>query len=407
MKNQIQLIPGSRFFILQITFLLALLSAVSPIATDSYIPALARMSEYFQVDFHLLEISVTVYFIGVAVGQFFGGPASDAYGRKAIALFGTALFALSSFLVVFTENIHVLWFLRFTQAIGGGCASVVNMAFIRDWFEGKEVARLSSLISMVMMLAPLCAPVIGTVLLTTFGWKSIFVFMMGMSLLAFILLAIFMPESRQAALLTRQFTLANVMKSYKQIFSSKPTSFLVFANTFAVAGMFTYITGASFMYTQYYGIPETKFPLFFGGNIGMNILFTFINFRLVKKYNPESMLKIGLSLQLSMGLLGAILVILTPGKPNLWVLFGIMTFFVGSMGLIFSNITAIILNRFPQVAGSANAVIGVLRFALSGVVGSLLALFHTGNLLPTVVIMACCTILASLLYWSSKRVVSE
>ncbi|MFV0522121.1 MAG: multidrug effflux MFS transporter [Mangrovibacterium sp.] len=401
MNKRIQLIPGSIFFITQITFLLALLSAISPIATDSYIPALGRMADYFQVDFSFMEISVTVYFIGVAVGQFFGGPASDAFGRKKVALFGTFLYAFSSLLAVFTKDVHVLWGLRFFQAIGGGCASVVNMAFIRDWFEGKEVARLSSLISMVMMLAPLCSPVIGTALLTAFGWKSIFIFMMSMSLLAFVLFYIFMPESRPAEKLTRKISMKSVMNSYAIIFKSKPTSLLVFANSFAVAGMFTYITGASFMYTQYFGVQEVHFPLFFGGNITMNILFTFANFQLVRKYKPESMLQVGLCLQLFMGLAAAIVVAL--GSPNLWVMFAIMTFSVGSMGLIFSNITAIILNRFPEVAGSANAVIGVLRFALSGFVGSLLAIFHTGDLRPMVIIMACCTLVASLLFLLSKR----
>lgn len=402
MFKRLQLTPGSKFFIAQITFLLALLSAISPLATDSYIPALGRMATYFQVDFHLMEISVTVYFIGVAVGQFFGGPASDAYGRKAVALFGTMLFASSSLCAVFTQDVHMLWAFRFLQAIGGGCASVVNMAFIRDWFEGKEVARLSSLISMVMMLAPLCAPVIGTYLLLQWGWKSIFIFLALMALLAFVLFIVFMPESRAEEKQTKQISMKSVLDSYALIFSSKPTSLLVFANSFAVAGMFTYITGASFMYTQYFGVPEANFPFYFGVNIAMNVMLTFINFRLVKKYNPESLLQVGLFLQLSVGLISAITVVFA--HPSLNVLFALMTFFVGSMGLIFSNITAIILNRFPEVAGSANATIGVLRFALSGVVGSLLALFHTGDLVPMVSIMACCTVTASVLFYLSKRV---
>ncbi|MFV0365796.1 MAG: multidrug effflux MFS transporter [Mangrovibacterium sp.] len=400
-NKSIKLVPGSKFFIAQITFLLALLSAVSPIATDSYIPALGYMAAHFGVNFHQMEISVTIYFIGVAVGQFFGGPASDAFGRKTIALFGTGLFALSSLMAVFTQDVHMLWTWRFFQAIGGGCASVVNMAFIRDWFEGREVARLSSLISMVMMLAPLCAPVIGTALLTSFGWKTIFIFMMGMALTAFVLFFVFMPESHPRELQSRRLSFKAVFKSYRKIFSSKPTSLLVFTNTFAVAGMFTYISSASFMYLEYFQVPVTQFPLFFGGNIALNILFTFINFRLVKKYSPERMLKIGLAGQLVFGLVAVVVVLL--GNPNLWVTFGLMSFFVGSMGFIFSNITSIILNSFPEVAGSANAVIGVLRFALSGVVGSLPALFHTGDLLPTMIIMACCTVVASVLYQFARR----
>ncbi|MFV0376220.1 MAG: Bcr/CflA family multidrug efflux MFS transporter [Mangrovibacterium sp.] len=400
MFSRFHISRDSRFFVAQLTLLLALLTAMSPFATDTYVPALPTMARFFGVPINLVEMSLTIYFIGVAVGQFFGGPLSDSFGRKTIALTGIALFAASSLMAVFVTNVHALWLLRFTQAIGGGFASVVNMAFVRDWFEGKDVARISSLIGMIMMLAPLVAPVIGTFLLLALGWKSIFIFMAIVAILTFGAFVLFMPESRNPQHITRKLTARQLAGSYARIFSSPRAVFLVLANSFAVAGMFTFLTGSSFLYIEYFKVDESMFPLYFGANIVMNVILTFINFRLVKFVQPVKILHVGLLIQLASGIV--LWFAVRAAQPNLWTVFLLMVFFVGSLGLIFSNIVALILNQFPEISGSANAVIGVVRFAFSGAISSLLALFHTGNLIPLGSIMAICTVIAYLLFSVSR-----
>jgi len=390
----------NRFFIAQITFLLALLTSLSPFATDTYIPALPTMSDFFGVPINMVEVSLTVYFIGVAVGQFFGGPLSDSFGRKTIALSGVLLFSFSSLLAVFITDVRVLWVLRFFQAVGGGGASVVNMAFVRDWFEGKDVARISSLIGMIMMLAPLVAPVIGSFLLLSLGWKSIFIFMSSIAMLTFLLFIFFMPESRHPQHITHRLTARQLVGSYRKIFSSPKAVALVLANSFAVSGMFVFLTGSSFLYISYFKVDVSLFPVYFGANVVMNVLLTFLNFKLVKTIEPAKILHVGLLLQLVSGLL--LWFAVRVDAPNLWVVFSLMIAFIGSLGLIFSNTVALVLNQFPEISGSANAVIGVIRFAFSGAVGSLLALFHTGDLIPMGTIMAGCTVLAYLLFTGSR-----
>ncbi|WP_372774419.1 Bcr/CflA family multidrug efflux MFS transporter [Mangrovibacterium sp.] len=390
----------NRFFIAQITFLLALLSSLSPFATDTYIPALPTMAKFFGEPINMIEISLTVYFIGVAVGQFFGGPLSDSFGRKTIALSGVFLFSVSSFMAIFISDVHILWVLRFFQAVGGGGASVVNMAFVRDWFEGKDVARISSLIGMIMMLAPLVAPVIGSFLLIALGWKSIFVFMSSVAALTFILFTFIMPESRHPQHITRKLTGKQLVGAYRKIFSSRKAVFLVLANSFAVAGMFTFLTGSSFLYIEYFKIDVGLFPFYFGANVAMNVALTFLNYRLVKHIEPAKILHVGLIIQLISGVVLWFAVSQT--EPSLWIVFSMIVLFIGSLGLIFSNIVALILNQFPEISGSANAVIGVIRFAFSGAVGSLLALFHTGNIVPIGTIMGSCTVLAYLFFTGSR-----
>lgn len=390
----------SRFFVVQITLLLALLTALSPFATDTYMPALPTMAEYFGQPINLLEITLTLYFLGVAVGQFLGGPLSDSFGRKKVALLGLFLFSTSSLLAVFVTNVQALWVLRFIQAVGGGGASVVNMAFVRDWFEGKEVARLSSLIGMIMMLAPLVAPVIGTFLLVQFGWQSIFLFMFFLSIVVTIAFVLFMPESRDQSFITNEMSFKKVKYSYTTIFSSPKAVMLILCNSFAVAGMFAFLTGASFLYIDFFKVEVSNFPLFFGSNIVLNVLLTLLNYRLVKRIEPARLLHVGLLLQLISGIV--LYFAVRQGEPNLWVVFAGIVGFVGSLGLIFANVVALILNQFPEISGSANAVVGVVRFALSSAIGSLLALFHTGNIIPLGTIMFGCTVLAYLFFRASQ-----
>ncbi len=400
MTNKYYIRKDSQFFLLQIAILLALLTSLSPFATDTYMPALPVMAEYFQKPLNLLQISLTVYFAGVAVGQLFGGPFSDSYGRKKVAIFGLLLFSGSSILATFVTNIYFLWALRFLQAIGGGCASVVNMAFVRDWFEGKEVARISSLMGMIMMFAPLVAPVIGSFLLIHFGWQSIFLFMFVVSIVTLFLFLIFVPESRDPKLITNRITLSQITKSYHTIFTSGKTLFLVLTNSFSIAGMFAFLTAASFIYIDFFNIEVSKFPLFFGANIVLNISFNLLNFRLVKKFNPVKLLQVGLIIQSISGIF--LLVGTLQNEPNLWWVFISIAVNIGSLGLTFANSIALIINRFPKISGSANAVIGVLRFALSAIIGSAIAYFHNGTLVPTGIFMFGCAAIALILFHLSN-----
>lgn len=400
MMNRFLISKDNKFFIAQITLMLALLTSISPFATDTYIPALPAMATYFGQPISMLEVSLTIYFLGVAVGQFFGGPLSDSIGRKKVALLGLFIFFSTSLLSVFVVDVRILWVLRFFQAIGGGGASVVNMAFVRDWFEGKQVARLSSLIGMIMMLAPLAAPVIGSFLLLSFGWQSIFIFMFSISLLTFILFFFLMPESRDRAVLTNRLTYKQLTGSYIRVFSSPKAVFLILSNSFAIAGMFTFLTGASFLYIDYFHVEVSNFPLFFGANVILNVLLTFLNFRLVKSISSANLLHVGLIMQLISGII--LFVVVRQEAPGLWIVFSLVVVFVGSLGLVFSNVVALILNQFHEISGSANAVIGVVRFALSSAVASLLAVFHTSNIVPLGTIMCACTVAAYMLFTASR-----
>jgi len=158
-------------------FFLALLTATTPFAIDTYLPAMPTMAQDFDVPLSSIELSISLFLIGFALGQLIGGPVSDRFGRRMSATIGLTLFALASFAAAFATSVESFLLFRFLQAFGGGFATVVSNATVRDHFTGKESAQILSMIQSIMYIAPLLAPVIGSLLLHFASWNAIFIFL--------------------------------------------------------------------------------------------------------------------------------------------------------------------------------------------------------------------------------------
>ncbi len=391
----------NRYFILILTIMLAGMVALSPFAIDTYLVAMPSMAKYFGVEINLIELTITLYFLGLAFGNFFGGPLSDSFGRKTIALTGIALYAGSAILIAFSSKIEHIIILRVFQAFGGGFATVTSNVFVRDWFEGKQVARFITIIGMIMMLAPLVAPVVGAFLLHWSGWQSIFIFLSIFAAIWFIAFYFLIPESRDSSLITRHITINQILAKYKEFFAHKQSVILLFSISFSMAGLYIFLSDASFIYIEYFKIDSEVFPLFFCANVVANVILSLANTYLLRIYRPEQILKTGLYMQLCAGIM--LLANVWFFTPNLWVIFTGIALYIGSLGFIFGNGTAVILNYNPRVSGSANATIGVTRFVLSSIIGSLIAIFHSGNLIPSCTIIFLCTLLANGLYFCVSK----
>ncbi|MCY1719915.1 multidrug effflux MFS transporter [Prolixibacteraceae bacterium Z1-6] len=392
----ITLSKTNKIFFPVLIIVLAALAAMSPFAIDTYIAALPMMATFFGVSLHVVELTITLYFFGFALGNFVGGPLSDSFGRKTIALTGIALYGFSSLAIPFCTKIEYILFLRILQAFGGGFATVTANVFIRDWYDGKQVARFVTIISMIIMLAPLFAPILGAALIHWWGWKSIFIFLLAFSVFLFLSLLLLIPESRDKKFITRKFTGKQLLEKYRIFFSNRQSTMMLFAISLPMSGMYIFITSASFIYIEYFGISPIRFPIFFGANVVLNILLSLLNTYLLRRYRPKQILRVGLLIQLIAGI--ALATAVRFSEPQLWAVFASIVVFIGSLGLVFGNGTATILNHNPEVAGSANATIGIARFALSFIIGSILTLFHTGDLIPFGTILLLCSLSGNILF---------
>ncbi|NIJ45000.1 DHA1 family bicyclomycin/chloramphenicol resistance-like MFS transporter [Wenyingzhuangia heitensis] len=384
-----------------VAFLMALLIALSPFAIDSFLSAMPLMATFYGVTINVIELTITVYFLGFAIGNFFGGPLSDTYGRKPITLIGVGLYGLSALVIPFCTQIEWVLFFRFLQAFGGGFATVTSNLFIRDLYSGKQVAKLITMTAMIMMLAPLCAPILGTYITFYQGWQGVFYFLFLFALLLFVIFMIFVPESRESIHITKKITINQFFKKYRVFLSHKKSVLFLMAICLPVSGLYIFITSSSFIYLEYFGISTEKFPFFFGANILLNIILSLLNTYLLKFYSPVKILKTGLILQLTSGLLLMLTILFN--QDTFWNVFVLIVFFIGSLGLIFGNGSAIILNINPEASGSANATLGITRFLLGFLLGTSIAVFHSDNLIPIGVAMFACSLAGNIFFYFYQK----
>lgn len=364
-----------------LAILLAMLIAVAPFAIDMYLPAMKIMADDLSTSIHYVEISISTFLLGYALGQLLGGPLSDRFGRKPLIALGLTLFSITSLMLTQTENIDQLLLLRALQAIGGGIATVNSSAVIRDLFAGDEMAKVLSMVAIVMMAAPLLAPVIGSFIISYFSWQVIFYSLAVYALTVLLLLFWKLPETNAAKQKrvtdahqnAQPLSFTRLWQSYKKVLTHRQAMGYVMAISFSFSGMFVFITASAFAYMEYFSISPQVFPFIFGGNVLLMMLMNRVNVWALNHYSSTSILTTGLIIQI---LCGAGLIIASYLEPNLYMIVALVMVFVGSIGLVAANATAGTLNFFPDISGTATAVIGVSEFTLGALMGILWSLLH-------------------------------
>ncbi|APA78517.1 putative periplasmic protein [Campylobacter jejuni subsp. jejuni M129] len=245
--------------------ILALMSSIAPLSTDMYLPALSHVEQSFQTNSFLTQLSIASFFIAFALGQLIYGPLSDIFGRKIPALVGIFFFIVSSLFCVIIDDIYAFIALRFFEALGGCAGVVIARAIVNDLFEIKEAAGIFALMMVFSSLAPMLSPTFGGILLEYFSWHSIFATLFALGILLFLMILFGLKESAPH-LKNKKFSHHEAMKSYKFVLSDKRFLVYILCASFALAAMFAYITGSSFVFTQFFSLSEQKFALLFGAN---------------------------------------------------------------------------------------------------------------------------------------------
>lgn len=351
--------------------LLSVLSSVAPMGTDTYIPSIPDIAKYFSVGIEKIELTLSIFLIGFSIGQIFGGPISDKYGRRKGSIAGLLGYAFFSFLIIFSTNIYELWIYRFLEAFFGGIVVVNAAATVRDRFKGAEAAKVFSLIGTIRSMAPLLAPAIGAFIIHYFSWEAVFVFLTIYSLSVAIWVYKDLDES---------FTYIeqNVIESFKIVLTHKKAMKAMLTLALGFSGFFIFISKSSFIYIEHYGISTDMFPLFFGFNFIILISMIRVNLVLLKKYTPIELIKFAIIIQI----IAASLMMINYEGNSLIVTMILMASYMSMMAFIFGNCMALALEHFSKNAGVASSVIGVLQFGLGAIISSIALSFHTQTFLP-------------------------
>ena len=345
---------------LYLIILISILSSVAPMGIDTYLPSIPEIAKYFDVNIHKVELSLSIFLIGFAIGQIFGGPISDRYGRRVGSIVGLLGYALFSFLIIFSSSIYELWIYRFLEAFFGGITVVNATAAVRDRFSGQEAAKVFSLIGMVRSLAPLLAPVFGAAIIHFFPWEGIFIFLTIYALIVAFFIYKDLPESFT-------YTKQNIIESYKLVLTHKKAMKPMLVLAISFGAFFIIIAKTSYIYIEYFGIKTDYFPLFFGINFIILIAMINVNVKLLKTYEAKNIAKYATLIQFCVG----IIFLLIHKDMNLILTVIIIASYMSMMAFIFGNCMSLAIEHFSKNAGVASGVIGVLQFGLGALISSI------------------------------------
>jgi MFS transporter, DHA1 family, multidrug resistance protein len=384
----------------ELVILLGALTALAPVSIDMYLPALPTISAAFAAEPGHVQLSLASFFLGLATGQAFYGPISDRFGRKRPLYAGLTLFGLASAGCALSTSIDMLIVLRFFQALGACSGQVVARAVVRDLFEGRDSARVFSLLLLVMGVSPILAPLVGGQIIRWFEWRVVFWVITGLALLVMASVGARLRETHRHEH-KRSLRLSKVLAVYGALL--KDRTFVGYALTggLAMGGLYTYIVATPFVFIELFHVPAGRFGLFFGANAIGLILASQINVRLVQRYETESIIRSVLLFEVVVGLL-----LLTGTVSGVLGLYGtalLLFLYIASVGCLFPNTTAMAMAAHGDKAGSASALVGTLQFALAAIAASAVGAANNGTALPMAAVIAACGGAAFLFYFGLVR----
>jgi DHA1 family bicyclomycin/chloramphenicol resistance-like MFS transporter len=359
----------------RLVLVLGALIALGPLTIDMYLPALPTITDELQTTAAAVQTTLTGTLIGLALGQLLIGPLSDSLGRRAPLLAGVAVHVVASVLCFFAPNLLVLGSLRVFQGLGAAAAMVVATAIVRDLYTGLPAARLFSRLMLVMGAAPVLAPTLGGELLRWTSWRGVFVALAVYGVLIAVVTLIALPETLPVER-RRSDGVIGTLKVYGSLLRDRSFMGLVIVAGLAMAALFAYVSGSSFVLQGQYGMNEQQFALTFGaGAIGL-IGATQLNVRLLRRFTPAQIL----SWSLVGGSVAAVVLLFfaATGIGGLATLLIPLWTVLAAAGLALPNAPALALSRHGEAAGTAAALLGAVQFGVGALAAPLVGTLGTG-----------------------------
>ncbi len=384
----------------RLAVILGALTAMGPLAIDMYLPALPTIAREMHSTVASVQVSLAMYFVGIACGQAFYGPLSDRWGRKRALYFGLVLFAVSSVGCALVNDVASLIALRFLQALGGCAPLVVPRAVVRDYFDQRGSVRMLSVLMLVMGLAPILAPLIGGQLLVNFGWRSVFWVLAAYGLFWLVIVTLFLPESLPAVR-RRRLRTVDVMATYGGLLRDRAYMRFVLTGALIFAGLLAYISGSPFVFIELFHVRPEEYGLFFGVNAIGIIIASQVNRWLANRYDARHIITAVLPVSVTAG--AVLLIDAATGFGGFAGILVPLFLYIASHGFMLPNTTALAMAPHGAIAGSASALLGTVQFVLGASAGALVSALGNGTAVPFAAVIAGCAVLALTAYHTLGR----
>ena len=376
--------------------ILGALATISPFSIDMYLPGFPAIASDLNTTIDKVQLSLTAYLVGIAIGQLLYGPLLDRFGRKNPLYAGLVVYVLASIACAFTDSISALIVMRFIQALGGCVGIVAAQALVRDLFPVNKIAQAFSLVILVISVSPMIAPTVGGYVTSLFGWEYVFLVLGVITVLILIAVYFFLPAGKKADT-TMSLKPKAVLGNFYLVL--KEPQFLIYtiAGGLATAAPFAYIAGSADVFMNIYQVSERQYGWIFALLAFAMIGATQLNHLLLKRFRSEQLIKFTLFYQAIVG------VLLVVGTYYHWYtmyeLIALMFIFLTGQGIISPNTSALSMAPFNKNAGSASALMGSWRLGVGGITSGIVSVLHNGTAIPMVGMMAFCTVISLILLY--------
>jgi DHA1 family bicyclomycin/chloramphenicol resistance-like MFS transporter len=348
-----------------VILVLGALIALGPLTIDMYLPALPAIADDLNTSSSAVQLTLAGTLVGLALGQLIIGPLSDIVGRRLPLIVGTGVHILASVACIVAPNIAVLGGLRVVQGLGAAAAAVVAMAIVRDLFSGRAAATVLSRLMLVMGVAPVLAPSLGGAVLLVGSWRLVFAALaiMGVALMTLAIVSLretLPPERRRAS------GVLPVLRTYRSLLRDAQFVVLVLVAALAMASLFAYIAGSSFVLQEEFGLDEQQFAIVFAAGAISLIGASQLNVLLLGRFAPVQIVLTALSFAVFAGAVMTVLAITGVGGMAGFVV--PLWFVLGAVGFVMPNAPALALSRHGEAAGGAAALLGAAQFGLGAIV---------------------------------------
>jgi len=389
------LLPGT----FALTLLLAALAASGPLSTDFYLPSMPDIAAQLHASPSEVQFTISLFLFGFAAGQIVYGPFSDRFGRKPVLLISMGIFLVATVLCAMSTSIEMLIGARLLQAFGGAGGVVLSRAVVRDIYSGRQAARQMSIISSVMALAPVLAPMFGGMVQAASGWRGVFAILGLIGATVALATYVWLPETLKARA-TERVSFASIWQSYRVIFRNRAYRAYLAMCTATYSGLLAWLAGAAFLLQDVYNLTAFEFGFVFALGSAGYLLGSNIGARTVVRLGIDKVIGIGAVLatiggslffaSLYIGFTSSLAVVLP------------MTVYLSGLGMVLPQSVAGAMTPFPERAGAASSLFGFIQQTVAALCGSLVGLMLNRGAMPLAAAVAIMGV-ATLVIWIATR----
>ncbi len=385
---------------LALGILLTMLVALGPISTDLYLPSLPRIGRDLGASEPSVQLTLSVFLVVFAAAQLIYGPLSDRFGRKPVLIGGLCIYLVATAACAFAPTIDWLIAGRAVQAFGACVGPVIGRAVVRDVYGRERAARVLAYMGAAMAVAPAVGPVIGGIVTAAVGWQANFGLLAVFGIMALVGIRLILTETN-FYLNAEATRIGPLLRNYRTIARNREFAGHALTMTFAFSGLFTFISGSSFVFIEYFELSEMAYGFCFASAVAGYVTGSLITGRITMRVGVDRLVAVGVTFTTVFGVTMAVI-----GLTGIFTIATILVPMFGymiGMGLLLPNAMSRAIGPFPQMAGAASALMGFTSFGVASVWGAVCANLSTGTPLVMTVAIGLGGTLAMVVYLTLAR----